>query len=188
VAALIGIFVMTLAFACYEAYVARDISTEFAETEYIAKAMGFILVVCFIGIPEIVIANEDPRAAFFVVAGIIFVISVSLLLMIFVPKARHSKLKKRKKPPLSGLTSSASRMAQAGSALQSEEDSDVAPGMKILTRPGSSRGFAQNAEGAERIETGGLVSCEQSDLHHEQTLDAAEKDVELVNATETNHH
>lgn len=94
VAALAGIFVVTLAFACYQAYVARDISTEFAESEYIAKAMGFILVVCFIGIPVIVIANEDPSAAFFVIAGIIFVVSVSLLLMIFVPKVRQSKVKK----------------------------------------------------------------------------------------------
>ena len=40
-----------LFFAAYEAYVARNISTEYAETTYILKSLVLICLVCFIGIP-----------------------------------------------------------------------------------------------------------------------------------------
>lgn len=74
--------------AVYQVYVARDISTEFAESEYIAKAMIVILLVSFIGIPVVIIVKGEPRAFYFVATGIIFVMSMSLLLLIFVPKVK----------------------------------------------------------------------------------------------------
>lgn len=84
-----------LTFALYQAYHARKISLEFAESSYIAAAITCILLVCFIGIPVILLTNK-PQARFFVLASIDFVICISLLLFIFVPKElfrRNSKYK-----------------------------------------------------------------------------------------------
>ncbi len=79
-------------FALYQAYQARKISLEFAESSYIAAALGFILLVCFIGIPSFLLTNK-PQAQFFVMASIDFVICVSLLLFIFVPKEQYRRRK-----------------------------------------------------------------------------------------------
>jgi 7 transmembrane sweet-taste receptor of 3 GCPR len=75
-----------LSYAMVVAWRAREISTEFSESEYIFKAMGAILLVCFVGIPVIIIASENPSAFFFVCSNIIFVASTSILLLIFCPK------------------------------------------------------------------------------------------------------
>ena len=79
----------SLLFAVYEAYVARHISTEFAETDYIFKSLVVISLVCFIGIPVLVIAHDNPAAYFFVLSAIIFVVCTSLLSLIFGPKIMH---------------------------------------------------------------------------------------------------
>ena len=84
-----------LIFSVYEAYSARSISTEFAESDYIFRILVLILLVFFIGVPVLVIARETPAAYVFVFAGIIFTICCSVLLLIFVPK--YLALKKAKK-------------------------------------------------------------------------------------------
>lgn len=79
-----------LTFALYQAYVARDISTEFAESEYISKALASSLLVCFIGVPLMII-DVTPAAHFFVLACIIFVLCMSLLLFMFIPKVKYHR-------------------------------------------------------------------------------------------------
>ena len=85
-----------LVFSVYEAYSARSISTEFAESDYIFRILVLILLVFFIGIPVLVIARETPAAYVFVFAGIIFTVCCSVLLLIFVPKYRALKKAKKK--------------------------------------------------------------------------------------------
>lgn len=80
------IFIGTLAFTVWQAWKARKISTEFAESDYIARALSLILNTFFIGVPVLVIANDEPIAFFFVTTGIIFVVSGALLSLIFLPK------------------------------------------------------------------------------------------------------
>ena len=77
-----------LVYAVYEAYKARNVSTELSESEYIALVLAAILLVSFLGIPVVIIAGDEPRARFFVAAAIVFVICMSILLLIFVPKIR----------------------------------------------------------------------------------------------------
>jgi len=90
-----------LIYAIYEAYVARKISTEFAESEYIARAMSIICMVGFLGIPLVYIADsDDAQSFFFVMAAIIFIGCMALLYFIFVPKIifhrkEQEKLKKK---------------------------------------------------------------------------------------------
>ena len=80
-----------MVFALYEAYQARKVSLQFAESSYIAVAIAAILLVSFIGIPVMVIARDQPRATFFVLSSLIFVICTSLLLFIFIPKEKFRR-------------------------------------------------------------------------------------------------
>lgn len=84
---LLVVNVAALLFANYQAFVARKIATEFAESEYIGSAMGLILVVFSITIPVKILAQEgDSSVRFFVDAGFVFTVSMSVLVFIFVPK------------------------------------------------------------------------------------------------------
>ena len=88
---LVVVDIGAMVFALYQAYLARRIALEFAETTYILNSILCILLVCFVGIPVIIIASDDPRARFFLVSCIIFVICTSLLLFIFVPKEKFRR-------------------------------------------------------------------------------------------------
>jgi len=59
---------------------------EFSESEWIFRAMSFILLVFFVGIPIFMFAESEPQAIYFVFCAIIFVVCCSLLGFIFVPK------------------------------------------------------------------------------------------------------
>lgn len=79
----VGVLVVTV----QQAYVARKISTEYAESEWIGRCISAIMIVVFIGVPILVIARqEDARTFSFVLSSIAFVISISLLGFILLPK------------------------------------------------------------------------------------------------------
>jgi len=131
-----------MAFALYQAYHARKISLEFAESSYIATAIASILLVCFVGIPVILLTNQ-PSARFFVFSCIDFVICVSLLLFIFVPKEKFRREKGSIKNSILGMAA-----AQNASIMKASRDktyntqsstgsnaSDSADGLRVLNNP-----------------------------------------------------
>jgi len=72
--------------ANFQAYRARNISTEFSESVYIAYAMGIILQALIISIPVFFYDGASGNAAY-IAQSIIYVITVStMILLIFVPK------------------------------------------------------------------------------------------------------
>lgn len=81
----------SLLYANIEAYKARKISTELQESSYIFIAMAIILLVSFMGVPVLVIANANSAAYYFVVVIIIFVVCSSILLLIFIPKVQATR-------------------------------------------------------------------------------------------------
>jgi len=91
IALLLGLDLGALVFASYQAYKARSISTEFAESEYIGKAIACMLLVSFVGVPTMIIVVDEPPAQFFVLTSIIFVLCTSVLVFIFVPKILQNK-------------------------------------------------------------------------------------------------
>lgn len=88
VIALAVVDVGALLLASYQSYQARAIATEFAETEYITRAIVCMLLVCFVGVPIMIIVSEDPKANYFAMASIIFVLCTAVLYFIFVPKVK----------------------------------------------------------------------------------------------------
>ncbi|CAJ1931277.1 unnamed protein product [Cylindrotheca closterium] len=88
-----------LFYTLQQAYAARDVSTEFAETEYIFLALAELLLVSFVGFPVLIIANDDTRARFYVSAAVIAGTCMSILVLIFFPKvaafrSQHERTKR----------------------------------------------------------------------------------------------
>ena len=86
--------------AIIEAWKARNIATEFAESKYIFKALISILFVVCMGGPIMFIATDNPNASVFVKSGIIFVAVCAILLLMFVPKIlfhRDRQIEKKRK-------------------------------------------------------------------------------------------
>lgn len=84
--ALVAIEISAVILALWQAFHARNITTEFSESKYIAMAMICIFQVLFIGIPMLYLVSENSAALLFVESGIIFIISMAILVLIFFPK------------------------------------------------------------------------------------------------------
>eukprot|EP00526_Cylindrotheca_closterium_P002556 CAMPEP_0113608044 /NCGR_PEP_ID=MMETSP0017_2-20120614/3709_1 /TAXON_ID=2856 /ORGANISM="Cylindrotheca closterium" /LENGTH=924 /DNA_ID=CAMNT_0000516691 /DNA_START=764 /DNA_END=3539 /DNA_ORIENTATION=+ /assembly_acc=CAM_ASM_000147 len=100
-----------LGYTLKQAYAARNVSTEYAETEYIFLALAALLLVSFVGFPVLAIASDETRAQFYVSAAIIQVTCLSILYPIFVPKvaALRSKQRQEGKPNSGGALELSSR-------------------------------------------------------------------------------
>ena len=135
-----------MAFALYQAYHARKISLEFAESSYIATAIACILLVCFVGIPVILLTNQ-ARARFFVLASIDFVICVSLLLFIFVPKERFRRAKTSVKDSVRGMAAAQNASMKANR----DKTYNTQPSTMTNTSIVSSSSTASDSDGGLRV-------------------------------------
>lgn len=79
---------IALIMANVQAYRARRISTEYGESRYIAMAMVSILQVVVVGIPVLFLVDENPTARYFIQCSTAFVICMSILLWMYVPKMK----------------------------------------------------------------------------------------------------
>ena len=68
-----------------------------AESKYVTLAMASILQILLVGVPLSALVYSEPTAFFFVVSSVIMVISMSLLLLIFVPKVLLFRENERKR-------------------------------------------------------------------------------------------
>lgn len=111
---LLLVVIGSLVFANHQAFVARKIATEFAESDYIYRAMSIIVrflrrilapcsphngfwrpqaTAAFIAIPVGMFADVGVRTLFFVRVGFVFLVSLSLLGFVFVPKILYKETK-----------------------------------------------------------------------------------------------
>ena len=116
---LIGVINLgALVFAIVQAYRARDIQTEFSESKYVMIVFASILQAAVIGIPIIFLSRSDPAVTYVVQTVLVFILSIVILLLIFVPKYLHHqewRAKKAKTTRNPGITmSSDSNEAQSG--------------------------------------------------------------------------
>lgn len=77
---------LALILANVQAFRARNVSTEYSESSYIFFAMLSLLQALIIGVPLLIIVNDNEVANYFVWCGIIFVIATAILGFIFGPK------------------------------------------------------------------------------------------------------
>jgi hypothetical protein len=77
---------IALILANIEAYKARHISTEYGESKYIAMSMGSIFQIVLVGLPSLFLVRRNPSATYFLRSGMVFVVSASILYLMFIPK------------------------------------------------------------------------------------------------------
>ena len=76
-----------LVIANFQAYRARNISTEYGESKYIAISMGSLLQSALVGVPLLFLVEEsNPVASYFLRSSLVFMVSMSILVLILVPK------------------------------------------------------------------------------------------------------
>ena len=79
-----------------EAYKARNVDTEYGESSYIGLIMGSFLQVVLVGLPLFFLVNDNPTARFFLTSSMVFLMSISVLLLLFVPKWRTLRQRRTK--------------------------------------------------------------------------------------------
>lgn len=87
----------TLVAANVQAFRARGISDEFSESKYVAIALASILQAMIIGGPIALMTLESPKVFTLIVSAIVFIIAMSLLMLMFVPKVLMVKKKAKEK-------------------------------------------------------------------------------------------
>ena len=85
----------SLIVALWQAYLARNVSTDLQESSYIFVAMALILMVAFIGVPVIIISIGNNAVSYFISAYVIFAICMSILVLIYVPKWKAFRERKK---------------------------------------------------------------------------------------------
>ena len=85
-ALIIVVILCALVLAITQAYKARSMSDELSESTYIGMAMFGSFQALIIGVPVAFLVGENSTALFFVQAGLIFLVSMSILLLVIVPK------------------------------------------------------------------------------------------------------
>lgn len=83
--------VSVLIMANYQAYRARGIESEFSESKYIGMTVASMLQATLIGAPILILVQELPQAWYLTLSFIIFIISMMVLLLIFVPKISYAR-------------------------------------------------------------------------------------------------
>ena len=77
---------IALVFANIEAFRARNVTSEFSESQYVMIIMICLVQALFIGVPLLIIVRENAIATYFMWAGLIFVVTIAILGLLFVPK------------------------------------------------------------------------------------------------------
>jgi hypothetical protein len=75
-----------LAIACWQAFEARNLESEFAESKYIGFSVASLFQAFLTGLPIVAVVKDEPRAFYLVLVLTIFVLSEAILLLIFLPK------------------------------------------------------------------------------------------------------
>lgn len=89
---------LVLAIACFQAFKARNIQTEFSEATYIGLAM-FTLAQAFLsGIPIAVVVRDIPAVYYLVLTFLLFLLCMAVILFIFLPKISLQKKYKQLTP------------------------------------------------------------------------------------------
>ena len=86
-----------LILASWQAYKARGVSQQFSESRWIFMMMIGILQISVIALPIMALVTPYPRASFFVRSALIFVLCMTILLLLFVPKIRHLRKEEESK-------------------------------------------------------------------------------------------
>jgi len=132
--------------ASIQAYRARRLSVEYSESKWVAIIYAVILQAVAIGIPLMVIASHDPTISFVVKAGLVVILSITFLLVMFVPKffylrdanieaAKKQEEQREARMRRTAFQQRVSAERSGGSGASSQNTSAGASGARVLFHP-----------------------------------------------------
>eukprot|EP00533_Pseudo-nitzschia_delicatissima_P012473 CAMPEP_0197276754 /NCGR_PEP_ID=MMETSP1432-20130617/15887_1 /TAXON_ID=44447 /ORGANISM="Pseudo-nitzschia delicatissima, Strain UNC1205" /LENGTH=392 /DNA_ID=CAMNT_0042742851 /DNA_START=189 /DNA_END=1367 /DNA_ORIENTATION=- len=130
--------------ACLSAWRARTVDVEYAESKYISVIIIGMLQTFPIGIPLVILSFSNPVGKYFVEAAIIFALTVSITLFIFIPKMNFLKR------DLAKLRSGEARTNQLGSVVSVGKTSTTSDHLNLPRSGASLRviGMKKNLRGS----------------------------------------
>ena len=69
---LLAVNLIILAIACWQAYEARDIKSEFAEAKYIAMTVFSLTQGFLTGLPIVAVASDTPKTFYLILTFLVF--------------------------------------------------------------------------------------------------------------------
>lgn len=115
--------------ALFQAWRARHLSTEFAESHYIANALLINMVVLLCAVPVLYLVHQiNPDAETFIDTSLVSVVSSTTLCFIFVPKILMQSSGRKRFSSIVSRYSSSNSMDRTGSSTR------FSSGEKILTK------------------------------------------------------
>jgi len=84
-----------LVFACVQAYQGRYIKSDFSESSYIGLAVFSMAQAFLTGIPLVVVVRDVPQAFYLVLTFLIFILCMTILSLIFIPKFLNYRVASR---------------------------------------------------------------------------------------------
>jgi len=94
-ALIFSVNLLALIVALWEAYKARKVTYELSDGGSVTMVVVSIFQVAVVGVPILPLTRDDPQASFLLKTGLVFVISLSSLLFIFVPVFKKKGLANR---------------------------------------------------------------------------------------------
>jgi len=91
---------------CYQAFKARNISTEFSESKYLGIAMFSWVQILLVGLPVYFLVDDtDNVVKYFILVTIFFLVCISMLVVIFVPIISVQRGEEKSRVHVTGLDS-----------------------------------------------------------------------------------
>ena len=122
---IMGLHFLLLVYGNYIAYMCRNLSGAFAETKYISIAMVSNIQVLLLGIPVVLIVQDDVVPNYFVRVGVIFLNDFTVLALIFFPKIMHVSLGMNILPTNGTMTSHSSTVGSDTGGTKFTEPSSI---------------------------------------------------------------
>lgn len=111
----VAINALSLFFACYFAFLARNLGEEFAESKSVGLALFcWVQLVVVTGPMLFLIDSDNPAARYFLQSGVIFAVCVSMLCFIFGPLVWQKRVLQPAATQRTGATPAASSFPQTG--------------------------------------------------------------------------
>ena len=97
IALLVALNFCALTMACFQAWRARKISTEFSESSYVAYTIFSLLQALLIGLPVLLLVQDNAMASYFVWSVLIFIVCATILILLFIPKMKAVRKKEKRR-------------------------------------------------------------------------------------------
>jgi hypothetical protein len=179
-----------LVIACWQAFEARNIQSEFAETKYIGLAVFFLSQAFLTGIPVVAITRDIPEAFYLVLSFLVFMVCMAVLSLVFLPKiimqrayAKLSLAEQRKKMTVS-IRLSAGSYPKSGHFGNTSAERSGSPGL-FMNEEGSDakqvmeEADSSNKDEGSKVESSANHSAAVSETEQSQNISGA-----LVERTE----